>query len=218
MLGHRGCRLGLTYPDIYEMQVRAIVRAACELLSAGLNVRPEIMIPMVVDAQELRSLKERLQHIVDQVEACAGSHLDIPFGTMIETPRAALVAADLAREVAFFSFGSNDLTQMTFAFSRDDAEDKFLRFYLRRGLLPANPYDTLDEAGVGRLIRLALEEGRQANPDLEVGLCGEHGGDPMSVVFCHRAGLDYVSCSPPRLLAARLAAAQAVLGEQERDV
>ncbi len=217
MLGHRGCRLGLTYPDIYEMQVRAIVEAACQLSREGLKPRPEIMIPMVVDAAELHALKARLQHLTEEIESGAGESMPIKFGTMIELPRAALVAGDLATEVEFFSFGSNDLTQMTFGFSRDDAEEKFLRFYLSRGLLPANPFDILDETGVGRLIRIAVEEGRRANPGLELGLCGEHGGNPSGVRFCHEVGLDYVSCSPLRVPIARLAAAQAALGDSRRE-
>ena len=217
MLGHRGCRLGLTYPDIYEMQVRAIVEAACQLRREGLSPRPEIMIPMVADAAELHALKARLQPLTQEIEACSGEPAPIHFGTMIELPRAALTAAELAPEVDFFSFGSNDLTQMTFGFSRDDAEEKFLRFYLSQRLLPANPFDTLDEAGVGRLITIAVEEGRRANPKLQLGLCGEHGGDPASIRFCHRAGLDYVSCSPLRVPIARLATAQAALGEGQRE-
>ncbi len=217
MLGHRGCRLGLTYPDIYEMQVRAIVEAACQLKREGLDPRPEIMIPMVADAAELHALKARLQRLTEEVEACTGEAMSIKFGTMIELPRAALTAAELAPEVDFFSFGSNDLTQMTFGFSRDDAEEKFLRFYLSQRLLPANPFDTLDEAGVGRLIAMAVEEGRAANGKLGLGLCGEHGGDPASIRFCHEARLDYVSCSPLRVPIARLAAAQAGLGGGQRE-
>ncbi|MCH7998064.1 MAG: pyruvate, phosphate dikinase [Chloroflexi bacterium] len=217
MMGHRGCRLGLTYPDIYEMQVRAIVEAACQLGKEGLKPRPEIMIPMVVDAAELHALKARLQHLTREFEACTDEPAPIHFGTMIELPRAALTAGELAPEVDFFSFGSNDLTQMTFGFSRDDAEEKFLSFYLSQRLLSANPFNTLDEAGVGRLITIAAEEGRRANPKLQLGLCGEHGGDPASIRFCHRAGLDYVSCSPLRVPIARLATAQAALGNGQRE-
>ena len=218
MLGHRGCRLGLTHPDVYEMQVRAIVEAACQLVEEGIDARPEIMIPLVAAASEIQTLSERLQPLVEETRSRLRVSLEIPFGTMIELPRAALVAAELARHASFFSFGSNDLTQMVFGFSRDDAEEKFLRFYLQHGILPANPFDTIDEDGVGRLIRSAGEAGRQANPKLEIGLCGEHGGDPASVGFCHRAGLDYISCSAPRIPAARLAAAQAVLGKGEHDL
>ena len=215
MMGHRGCRLGLTYPDIYEMQVRAIVEAARQLRREGLKPRPEIMIPMVADAAELRDLKARLQHLTEEADA-VGEAVPVHFGTMIELPRAALTAGELAPEADFFSFGSNDLTQMTFGFSRDDAEEKFLRFYISQGLLPANPFHTLDETGVGRLIAIAVEEGRRANPRLQLGLCGEHGGDPTSIRFCHDVGLDYVSCSPLRLPIARLAAAQATRDEQDR--
>jgi pyruvate,orthophosphate dikinase len=217
MLGHRGCRLGLTYPNIYEMQVRAIVEAACELSREGLSPRPEIMIPMVVDAAELRVLKAHLQHVTEEIKARAGESIPIHFGTMIELPRAALAAGELAPEVDFFSFGSNDLTQMTFGFSRDDAWEKFLRFYLSQGLLPANPFETIDETGVARLISIAVEEGRRANSNLKLGLCGEHGGDPASISFCHKVGLDYVSCSPMRVPIARLAAAQAARSEDGRN-
>ncbi|MBI4300770.1 MAG: pyruvate, phosphate dikinase [Chloroflexi bacterium] len=218
MLGHRGCRVGLTYPEVYDMQVRAIAEAGCQLRQRSIDARPEVMIPLVADVSELKALKPRLQGIVEEVKRQTGQNIEVHFGTMIELPRAALAAGELAPEVAFFSFGSNDLTQMTFGFSRDDAEEKFLGFYLQHGLLPANPFKTLDEKGVGRLVRMAVEEGRQANRDLEIGLCGEHGGDPASIVFCHRAGLDYVSCSPSYIPIARLAAAQAALGESVRDV
>ncbi|MDO8614503.1 MAG: pyruvate, phosphate dikinase [Dehalococcoidia bacterium] len=218
MLGHRGSRLGLTYPDIYDMQVRAILQAAADLRGAGLDPRPEIMAPMVVAAGELRALKDRLQEVAAQFGVVLGQAGSIPFGTMIELPRAALAGGRLAPEVDFFSFGSNDLTQMTFGFSRDDAEEKFLRFYLERRFLVHNPFSTIDELGVGRLIRIAADEGRAANPRLQLGLCGEHGGDPESILFCHRMGLDYVSCSPLRIPVARLAAAQAALGERETDV
>ncbi|HEU4759096.1 MAG TPA: pyruvate, phosphate dikinase, partial [Dehalococcoidia bacterium] len=209
MLGHRGLRLGLTYPDIYEMQVRAILRATHDLRSEGLEPRPEVMAPLVVAAGELVALRRRLDRVAEEEGEPLGRPGPIPFGTMIELPRAALAGGRLAPHADFFSFGSNDLTQMTFGFSRDDAEEKFLRFYLERGFLVHNPFATIDELGVGRLIRIAADEGRAANPQLELGLCGEHGGDPESIAFCHRAGLDYVSCSPLRLPIARLAAAQA---------
>ncbi len=218
MLGHRGSRLGLSYPDIYQMQVRAIVRAACDLLKEGLDPHPEIMVPLVMDATEIRALKGHLQGVMAEYEACSERKTPMHFGTMIELPRAALNAGQIAPEVQFFSFGSNDLTQMTFGFSRDDAEEKFLSFYLETGLLPRNPFATIDEQGVGRLITIAVQEGRAANPQLELGLCGEHGGDPESIRFCHQVGLNYVSCSPMRIPIARLAAAQAALGERERDV
>ena len=225
MMGHRGCRLGITYPDIYEMQVRAIVRAACELTKDGLDPRPEVMIPLTMDVAELKALEPRLKAVIDGFTECGGKH-KIHFGTMIELPRAALMAGQIAPAVDFFSFGSNDLTQMTFGFSRDDAEEKFLRYYVEHGILPVPPFRTIDEPGVGRLIRIAVEEGRAANANLELGVCGEHGGDPESIDFCHRAGLSYVSCSPMRIPTARLAAAQAALTEastssgqpQKRDV
>jgi len=215
MMGHRGCRLGITYPDIYEMQVRAIVRAACDLVKEGLDPRPEVMIPLTMDVSELQALEPRLKAVIAGFEQCGGQR-KIHFGTMIELPRAALTAGEIALAVDFFSFGSNDLTQMTFGFSRDDAEEKFLRYYVEHGILPVTPFRTIDERGVGRLIRIAVEEGRAANAELELGVCGEHGGDPESIEFCHRAGLTYVSCSPMRIPVARLAAAQAALGERER--
>ncbi|HXG36402.1 MAG TPA: pyruvate, phosphate dikinase [Dehalococcoidia bacterium] len=218
MLGHRGCRFGVTYPEVYEMQVRAICEAACELKRQGVDLHPEIMIPLVSHVSELQALKGRLQSIVNSVLEGAGVELEIRFGTMIEVPRAALTAGEIAPNVDFFSFGSNDLTQMTFGFSRDDAEEKFLSYYVQTGLLPISPFNTLDKSGVGRLIRIAAEEGKRVNPGLELGICGEHGGDPESVLFCHQVGLDYVSCSPHRIPIARLAAAQAVLGAGERDV
>ncbi len=212
MMGHRGCRLGITYPDVYEMQVRAIVRAATDLTKEGLDPQPEVMIPLIMDKAEIVALEGRLKAVTAEFK---GKH-EIHLGTMIELPRAALTAGQIAPSVSFFSFGSNDLTQMTFGFSRDDAEEKFLRFYVEHGILPVTPFRTIDERGVGRLIRIAVEEGRAANPHLELGLCGEHGGDPESIDFCHRVGLDYVSCSPMRIPVARLAAAQAALGAGER--
>jgi pyruvate,orthophosphate dikinase len=219
MMGHRGCRLGITYPDIYEMQVRAIVRAACQLTKEGLNPRPEVMIPLTMDVAELRALEPRLKKVIDGFQECGGKQ-KIHYGTMIELPRAALTAGEIGPAVDFFSFGSNDLTQMTFGFSRDDAEEKFLRVYVENGILPVPPFRTIDEKGVGRLMRIAVEEGRAANPNIELGVCGEHGGDPESIDFCHRTGLTYVSCSPMRIPTARLAAAQAALkqGDEKRDV
>jgi pyruvate,orthophosphate dikinase len=216
MLGHRGSRLGLTYPDVYQMQVRAIVRAALDLLKEGLDPRAEVMVPLVMDVSEVLALKDHLADILEEYQRAAGEKAPLRFGTMIELPRAALVAAQIAPEVEFFSFGSNDLTQMTFGFSRDDAEEKFLSFYLETGLLPVNPFASIDQKGVGRLIELAVEEGREANPHLEFGICGEHGGDPESIEFCNRVGLNYVSCSPMRVPIARLAAAQAALGVGEK--
>jgi len=217
MLGHRGSRLGLTYPDIYEMQVRAILQATFDLRREGLSPQPKIMVPLVVAAGELLALRQRLEGVAQEMGELLGRPEPIHFGTMIELPRAALAGGRLAPYADFFSFGSNDLTQMTFGFSRDDAEEKFLRFYLDRGYLIHNPFNTIDELGVGRLIKIAAEEGRAANPELELALCGEHGGDPASIRFCHDLGLDYVSCSPLRVPIARLAAAQAALGEAERE-
>ena len=217
MLGHRGCRLGITYPEVYEMQVRAIITAAAHLSKRGIDARPEIMIPLVSHVNELMVLKPRLEAVADQTAAHLRAAVHHQFGTMIEIPRAALTAAEIAGQADFFSFGSNDLTQMTFGYSRDDAEGKFLREYTDRGILPANPFQTLDRAGVGRLVRIASEEGRAAKPDLVLGICGEHGGDPETITFCNDVGLDYVSCSPFRIPTARLAAAQAVLGARERD-
>jgi pyruvate, orthophosphate dikinase len=212
MLGHRGCRLGISYPAVYEMQARAILRAACDLAEEGIACRPEIMIPLVSDVNELRFLHPRLDTAAQAVLKERGRKIHYLFGTMIETPRAALTAAALADEAEFFSFGSNDLTQMTFGYSRDDAEGKFLNFYLGRGILAKNPFSELDRSGVGRLVRLAVEDGRKRRPGMSLGVCGEHGGDPESIAFCHTVGLDYVSCSPYRLPIARLAAAQAALG------
>ena len=218
MLGHRGCRVGITFPELYEMQVRSIANAALTLVGRGVDARPEIMIPLISHASELKALRDRLVPLVEGIIREAGVELHIPFGTMIETPRAALTAGEVAQTAEFFSFGSNDLTQLAFAYSRDDAEEKFLGAYLERGILPANPFAELDRAGVGRLITLATAEGRATRPDLSVGICGEHGGDPSSVVFCHEVGLNYVSCSPFRVPVARLAAAQAALGSREKDV
>lgn len=212
MLGHRGCRVGLTMPEIYEMQVRAIVTAACRLTEQGLRIKPEIMIPIVSHVNELKWLRPRLRAVASATRERLGVQVTYKFGTMIEVPRAALTAGEIASEAEFFSFGSNDLTQMTFAFSRDDAEGKFLRHYVESEVLPWNPFSSLDTTGVGKLMRIAVEEGRAASPGLSIGICGEHGGDPKSVAFCHQLGLDYVSASPFRVPVARLAAAQSALG------
>ncbi|HEY5625621.1 MAG TPA: pyruvate, phosphate dikinase [Dehalococcoidia bacterium] len=218
MLGHRGSRLGVTNPDIYEMQVRAIFRATKELIDAGKDPQPEIMVPLVMGEAEVKLLKTSLTTLAKGLGEELGRPARIHFGTMIEVPRAALAAGAIAPHVDFFSFGSNDLTQMTFGFSRDDAEEKFLRYYVENEILPRNPFATIDEKGVGRLIEIAVQDGRKDNASLQLGLCGEHGGEPLSVEFCHRVGLDYVSCSPPRVAVARLAAAQAAIGQTERDV
>ncbi|MFS8640183.1 MAG: pyruvate, phosphate dikinase [Symbiobacteriaceae bacterium] len=222
MLGHRGCRLGVTFPEVYEMQARAIFRATAKLRRRGVDARPEIMIPLVAHVRELAFLRERVEAVRRQVEEETGISLRVPIGTMIEVPRAALTAGEVASVAEFFSFGTNDLTQTTFGFSRDDAESKFLHHYLAEKILPENPFISLDEQGVGRLLRIAVEEGRRARPELKVGICGEHGGDPASIEFCHRIGLDYVSCSPFRVLIARLAAGRAAAAEggeaEPRDV
>ncbi len=209
MLGHRGCRLGITFPEIYRMQVRAIFEAACALKKRGLNPIPEVMIPLVGIPEELEFTKRDAVEVAEEVLQREGVQLDYMIGTMIEVPRACLVAGDIAKHADFFSFGTNDLTQTTFAFSRDDAEGKFIPAYLDKGILQLNPFQVLDRQGVGRLMRMAVEEGRQANPKLEIGICGQHGGDPESIEFCHIIGLDYVSCDPPLVPVARLAAAQA---------
>ncbi len=213
MLGHRGCRLGLSFPAIYRMQVEAIITAGAHLVNEGLDVNPEIMIPLTVDVEEMHRLREDLSLVASQVQERHGAKVHYMFGTMIETPRAALTAGEIAKESEFFSFGTNDLTQMAFGFSRDDAEGKFLRAYIDGGVLPNDPFASIDPQGVGALVKIGVEAGRRERPNLEIGICGEHGGDPASVVFCHGAGLDYVSCSPFRVPVARLAAAQAALAE-----
>ncbi len=210
MLGHRGCRLGITYPEIYEMQVQAIFEAAAALAKAGRDPRPEVMIPLVGTTQEYVFLRDRLAAVARAVMAKKGVQVPCTFGTMIEVPRAALRADAIGAEAEFFSFGTNDLTQMTFGFSRDDV-GSFLPAYVERKILPEDPFQSLDLRGVGELIRWGTERGRGARPGLKVGICGEHGGDPRSIAFCHEVGLDYVSCSPFRVPIARLAAAQAAL-------
>lgn len=208
MLGHRGCRLGITYPEIYEMQVRAIMLAAAELSKEGTSVIPEIMIPLIGTVEELSVLKEVSVNIAEDVLKEAGTKVEYSVGTMIEIPRASLIAGDIAKEAEFFSFGTNDLTQLTFGYSRDDA-GTFLPEYVERGILKKEPFQTIDQDGVGELIEIGVERGRAARPDLTIGICGEHGGDPSSVEFCHNTGFDYVSCSPFRVPIARLAAARA---------
>jgi pyruvate,orthophosphate dikinase len=214
MLGHRGCRLGITYPEIYEMQAKAIFRATAQLVKEGYNVIPEVEIPLVVEAKELEMLKGKIMIVAEQVKKEAGVDFNYTVGTMIEIPRAALLAGEIAEHAAFFSFGTNDLTQTTFGFSRDDAEGKFMYHYIENKILKDNPFIVLDRKGVGRLMKIAIEEGRKTNPDLLVGICGEHGGEASSVEFCHMLGLNYVSCSPYRVPIARLAAAQAKLKSQ----
>ena len=210
MLGHRGCRLGITFPEIYSMQVRAIIEATCELRKEGVRVEPEIMIPLVAHVHELDRLRGQASAVIEEVSNRYGLRLRVPIGTMIELPRAALTANEIARCADFFSFGTNDLTQTAFGLSRDDA-GKFLPSYVEQGILPHDPFVSLDQGGVGELVRIGVTRGRSEHPDLKVGICGEHGGDPESVVFCHHTGLDYVSCSPFRVPIARLAAAHAAL-------
>jgi pyruvate,orthophosphate dikinase len=215
MLGMRGCRLGLLIPDIVRMQTRAILAGAARVAGEGKTPLPEIMIPLVGHANELAETRRVLEAEVQEIVRSSGQQVDYKFGTMIEVPRGALTAGEIAEHAQFFSFGTNDLTQMTYGFSRDDAEGKFLLQYVDRKILPENPFQVLDRDGVGQLVRLATEFGRAARPGLKVGICGEHGGDPASIAFCHEVGLDYVSCSPFRVPVARLAAAQAAVSEAE---
>jgi pyruvate,orthophosphate dikinase len=211
MLGHRGVRLGLTLPEIYKMQIRAILEATADCYEQGMDVNPEIMVPQVCAAKELEQVNAFVEEIRVQIEGERKVKLRFKFGTMIEVVRACLQADELARDADFFSFGTNDLTQATFSFSREDAENKFLPYYIAQGLLKDNPFEVLDQDGVGRLMKLAVNEGRKAKPGLKIGICGEHGGHPASIKFCHSLGLDYVSCSSPRVPVARLAVAQASL-------
>jgi pyruvate,orthophosphate dikinase len=210
MLGFRGCRLAIVYPEIYDMQARAVFEAACDVAEQGAAPIPEIMIPFVIARKELETLRERVDAVAADVFAARGRKVEYLVGTMIELPRAALRAGDIAASADFFSFGTNDLTQTTMGLSRDDA-GKFLGAYVDKGMLERDPFVTIDADGVGELVRLASERGRAAKPKLKLGICGEHGGDPESVAFCESVGLDYVSCSPFRVPIARLAAAQAAL-------
>ena len=211
MLGHRGCRLGITFPEIYDMQVQGIMEAACELIkNEGFSIIPEIMIPLVGEVKELAILKANAVRVCDEVIARYGVKVEYLIGTMIELPRAALTADAIAKEAEFFSFGTNDLTQTTYGLSRDDA-GKFLPFYVESEIYPNDPFVALDQAGVGQLVKMGCEKGRATRPNIKLGICGEHGGEPSSVIFCHHIGLDYVSCSPFRVPIARLAAAHAVL-------
>jgi pyruvate,orthophosphate dikinase len=215
MLGLRGCRLGIMFPEIYGMQVRAITQASCQLKKAGGDPRPEIMIPLVSVVTELETLRGETEKIVAEVQTSGDCVFPIPIGTMIELPRAAITADEIATVADFFSFGTNDLTQTVFGFSRDDIEGKFLPRYLDRKILVRNPFETID-AAVAEFVRIACEKGRSTKPKLKLGVCGEHGGDPDSVKLFHRIGLDYVSCSPFRVPLARLAAAQAKLEEKTK--
>ena len=212
MLGHRGVRLGITYPEIYTMQIRAVLEAAADCVRSGVEVHPEIMVPQVCTAQELNLVRDYMSAVQKQVELTYGVQVPCRFGTMVEVVRACMRAENLAEVAEFFSFGTNDLTQATFSFSREDAENKFLPMYNERGILQDNPFEVLDVKGVGRLMALAVEWGRRSRPGLKVGICGEHGGHPASIIFCDSIGLDYVSCSAPRVPIARLAAAQAAIG------
>jgi pyruvate,orthophosphate dikinase len=215
MLGHRGVRLGVTLPEIYKMQIRAILEATADCQRVAIDVRPEIMVPQVCTGEELKEVKSFVNELRDEIEASRKIKLHFKFGTMIEVVRACLQAEDLANVAEFFSFGTNDLTQATFSFSREDAENKFLPFYINNGILKDNPFEVLDSKGVGRLMKIAVEDGRKNNPDLKIGICGEHGGHPESIIFCQSIGLNYVSCSGPRVPVARLAAAHAKLGESK---
>jgi len=210
MLGLRGCRLGIMHPEIYAMQVRAIALATAQLQKRGLKPRPEVMIPLVSVVTELATLRADTETVIAEVSAAEAVTLDIPIGTMIELPRAAVTADEIGAVADFFSFGTNDLTQTTFGFSRDDIEAKFLPKYLERKILPRNPFETID-SGVAKLVEMGCRLGRQAKPTIKLGVCGEHGGDPESVKLFFGMGLDYVSCSPYRVPLARLAAAQAAL-------
>jgi len=216
MLGLRGCRTGIIYPEISEMQVRAIFEAACRMAKKGVDVYPEVMIPLTSHVNELKIEQRRLENVAKEVMKKEKTRVDYKFGTMIEIPRATLTADKMAEVAQFFSFGTNDLTQMTFGFSRDDAEGKFLFPYLEKGILENNPFETLDQEGVGKLVETGVRLGRKTKPDLEIGICGEHGGDPSSIEFFHKVGLTYVSCSPFRVPIARLAAAQAALKNKEK--
>ena len=214
MMGHRGCRLAVTYPEIARMQTRAVMEAAIEVKEEkGYDIVPEIMIPLIGDKKELKFVKEMVVKIAERVKKEKNSDIQYHIGTMIEIPRAALLAGEIAEEAEFFSFGTNDLTQMTFGFSRDDA-GKFLDSYYKSKIYESDPFARLDQNGVGKLVKMAVEEGRATRPDIKLGICGEHGGDPSSIEFCHKAGLSYVSCSPFRVPIARLAAAQAALNNK----
>ncbi len=215
MLGHRGCRLGITFPEVYEMQMRAIFNAAARLTKEGFKVLPEVEIPLTISKEEMDFFKERIDEIAKEVMAAFGATFHYTSGTMIEIPRAALLAHELAETAQFFSFGTNDLTQTCLGFSRDDAEGKFLPHYLEKKILKENPFIALDRKGVGQLMKIAVEGGRKTRPDILIGICGEHGGEPSSVEFCHQIGLDFVSCSPYRVPIARLAAAQAAVSHGE---
>jgi pyruvate,orthophosphate dikinase len=214
MLGHRGCRLGILYPEITEMQTRAILEAACEVAKKGIQVHPEIMIPLVGHVNELRSQEAVVRRVAQEVFKEQGIEVAYLVGTMIELPRAAITADEIATVAEFFSFGTNDLTQTTFGLSRDDA-GKFLPYYIKENILSRDPFEAVDRDGVGQLMKWGVERGRSSRENIKIGICGEHGGEPSSVQFCHQIGMNYVSCSPFRLPIARLSAAQAALKEKE---
>jgi pyruvate,orthophosphate dikinase len=210
MLGHRGCRLGVTYPEIYDMQVQAIIEAACNVKKKGVSVYPEIMLPIISTEQEFSILRDDVHRIAKDVMQKKGMQIEYMVGTMIELPRAALIADKIAKHAEFFSFGTNDLTQMTFGFSRDDV-GSFVPDYIEKGILEKDPFQVLDQEGTGQLVDIGIKKGRSTRPALKVGICGEHGGNPQTISFCHKVGMNYVSCSPFRVPIARLAAAQASL-------
>jgi pyruvate,orthophosphate dikinase len=214
MMGHRGVRLAVTYPEIAEMQTKAIISAALEVRAEeGLDIVPEIMVPLVGHVNELKFVKKTIVEVADKLIAESGQNMKYMVGTMIEIPRAALTADEIAEEAEFFSFGTNDLTQMGFGFSRDDT-GAIIKEYVAQGILENDPFQSLDQSGIGKLVKMAVEGGKKTRPNIKLGICGEHGGDPASVHFCHKAGLNYVSCSPFRVPIARLAAAQAAIEEK----
>jgi pyruvate,orthophosphate dikinase len=217
MMGLRGVRLSVVMPEIVEMQVRAIFEAAADVKLRGLDPKPEVMIPLTGHINELKVIQPDLEEIAQKVMEEKGVEFEYKFGTMIEIPRAGLTADEIAETAEFFSFGTNDLTQFTFGYSRDDAERNFLVQYIEEGILPENPFQTIDRHGVGQLMDITVKKGRSTRPELEVGICGEHGGDPDSIEWCHLIGLDYVSCSPYRVPVARLAAAHAAMKHRKND-
>jgi pyruvate, orthophosphate dikinase len=217
MLGHRGCRLGMIHPEIYIMQAKAIFYALTKVKQKGINVKPEIMIPLVGHVNELKEMRQLVINAGLQVQRETGQEYNFPIGTMIEVPRAALTANQIAEEADFFSFGTNDLTQTTFGYSRDDAEGKFLQAYIENKVLAENPFSSLDQEGVGKLVEMGVKLGRETKKELKTGICGEHGGEKSSIQFCHNVGLDYVSCSPYRVPLARLAAAQANIKNKHKQ-
>ena len=214
MMGHRGCRLAVTYPEIAEMQTRAIIEAAINVNKEGMNVVPEIMIPLIGDQKELKYVKNIITQTADNIIIGSGTSLKYHVGTMIEIPRACLIADKIAEDAEFFSFGTNDLTQLCFGFSRDDA-GKFLKSYYDKGIYESDPFAKLDQEGVGKLVEMAVKLGKKTRPDIKLGICGEHGGNPPTIEFCHKVGLSYVSCSPFRVPIARLSAAQAAIKDEK---